>query len=406
VSYDAGELGLPARSEGEGGWNGRVERRRRPRRFRRVIGRLGDGRGPLLVVTGGMHGNEPGGVLALERVVANLEERGIVPRGRLLALAGNLPALEMGMRYLDRDLNRMWTPDQIAAARASSARSREERQLVDLWSAIQRDLQDAEGPVHFLYLHSTSAEGAPFALMGDTLPNRRLAFAMGLPVILGLEENVDGTLLSWFGEQGHVAVGVEGGQHDDESTTRHQEATVWVALETLGLVNASEMTWIEEQRRVLRRASAGLPSVVAVELRHGITREDRFRMVPGYVNFDGVERDEVLAHDRSGPVRAAFKGNILLPLYQGQGSDGFFLGRPVRRFWLGLSRVVRALRLERFLTLLPGVRRDPDRPDALLVDRRVAQLFALDLFHLFGYWRLGEQGDLLRVARRRERPGE
>ncbi|MCZ6618859.1 MAG: hypothetical protein O7E57_12075, partial [Gammaproteobacteria bacterium] len=34
---------------------------------------------------------------------------------------------------------------------------------------------------------------------------------------------------------------------------------------------------------------------------------------------------------------------------------------------------------------LPGVRRDPDHPDTLHVNRRVARLFALQFFHLLGF---------------------
>jgi predicted deacylase len=373
-------------------------------RLRRVIARLGTGQGPLLIATGGVHGNEPGGFEALERVCANLEERGLALRGSFLALGGNLSALALDQRYVERDLNRMWTAEDLAAARSATLPGPEQRELVDLHDTLERELRGVEGPVYFLDLHSTSAEGSPFAVMGDTLANRRLAFALDLPVILGLEENVDGTLLSWFGEQGHVAVGVEGGQHRAEGTSRNQEATVWLALVAVGLLAEQDVPWIDEQRRLLRRASAGLPGVVAVELRHGIAPEDQFRMVPGYVNFDGVERGEVLAHDRRGAVRAAFRGNILLPLYQGQGQDGFFLGRPVRRMWLGLSTLLRRLHAERLLRWLPGVEADPQRADGLRVDRRIARLRALDLFHLFGYWKLGEDGPWLRVARRREQP--
>ncbi|MEO0651792.1 MAG: succinylglutamate desuccinylase/aspartoacylase family protein [Planctomycetota bacterium] len=381
-----------------------VERRRRPRRFQREIGYLGDGHGPLLVVTGGIHGNEPGGVFALERVVANLQERGLVPRGTLLALGGNLPALEQGERYLEQDLNRMWTLELLEQAQAADAPSHEQRQLLEIHARISAAIEASTGPVAFLDLHSASAEGSPFALMGDTLANRELAFAMGLPVILGLEENVDGTLLSWFGEMGHVAVGVEGGQHLDENTTRHQEACVWTALAAVGLLSPEELSWLPEQQRLLRRAGAGLPQVVAVSHRHGIEPSDRFRMVPGYVNFDRVERGEVLAHDVSGPIPADFTGNILLPLYQGRGADGFFLGKPVRKVWLRLSAVLRKTGIDRLLHWLPGVDRDSERADALWVDRRIARLRALDLFHLFGFWRLDEDGPKLRVARRRERP--
>jgi hypothetical protein len=37
----------------------------------------------------------------------------------------------------------------------------------------------------------------------------------------------------------------------------------------------------------------------------------------------------LLAHDRNGEIRAPFDGLVLLPLYQSEGSDGFFYGRSV-----------------------------------------------------------------------------
>lgn len=375
-------------------------------RLRRVIGRHGDGRGPLVIGVGGLHGNEPGGFEALERVCANLEELDLVPRGRFLALGGNLEALALGTRFIERDLNRAFTAAELERARATQATDRdaEQRALLDLESTIEAEIAAGGGPVLLLDLHSTSAAGAPFALMGDTLGNRAVALQLEMPVILGLEESVEGTLLSWFAEAGHGAVGVEGGQHGHPDTTRHQEAAVWLTLVATGLLTEAALPWLEEQRRVLRRVTSRLPRFVAVQHRHGLEPGHRFRMAPGFANFDSVAKAQVLAHDGRDEVRAPFAGHVLLPLYQGKGSDGFFLGRRVRGVWLGLSRVLRGLRLDRLLPLLPGVTRDPARAGVLLVDRRVARLRALDLFHLLGYWRAGEDGPLLRVARRRENP--
>ena len=47
---------------------------------------------------------------------------------------------------------------------------------------------------------------------------------------------------------------------------------------------------------------------------------------------------------------------------QGQGSDGFFLASQVKPFWLELSAVLRRLRLDTLLRILPGVSAHPDRP--------------------------------------------
>ena len=74
-----------------------------------------------------------------------------------------------------------------------------------------------------------------------------------------------------------------------------------------------------------------MPHVVEIRSRHAIEPADRFTMVPGYVSFQPITQDELLAHDREGPIRAPEDGMILLPLYQGLGEDGFFTCRTVRR---------------------------------------------------------------------------
>ena len=79
-------------------------------RIPRVIGRAGAvGAEPRLAIVGGLHGNEPAGALAATRVMREIHDRGVLVRGDLLALGGNLGALAVGRRYQVRDLNRAWT---------------------------------------------------------------------------------------------------------------------------------------------------------------------------------------------------------------------------------------------------------------------------------------------------------
>src|SRR5690606_33041017 len=102
----------------------------------------------------------------------------------------------------------------------------------------------------------------------------------------------------------------------------------------------------------------------------------------------------------SGPVRAPESGMILLPLYQGQGEDGFFTCRRVPRLWFALSPVLRRLGLDRLLRLLPGIRRDAGDPNTLLADPRIARFLVVDVFHLLGYRRARRRGERLAFTRR------
>lgn len=60
-----------------------------------------------------------------------------------------------------------------------------------------------------------------------------------------------------------------------------------------------------------------------VRHRHPIVPDDEFRMGEGFRTFQNIVAGQLLAHDRRGEVHASESGRILLPLYQGLGSDGF-----------------------------------------------------------------------------------
>ncbi len=369
------------------------------------LGAHDEGRpGPLFLFTGGLHGNEPGGVLALRDLLEELRLAAPRFRGRLVCLAGNLEALRAGVRYLDADLNRLWGREERGYAPEPPPRELATRDR--LGEELEAELRDARGPVVFLDLHSTSGGGAPFSIIGDTLQNRRIALAMPVPVILGLEENVEGALLGEFGERGHVAVGFEGGQHAAPGTRGNLLAAAWIALDAGGAFGEEAPAAVERARARLAAAARGLPPVVETRHRHHVEVREAFTMRPGFENFTPVARGELLAHEAGREVRAAERGRVLLPLYQGQGQDGFFLARDVRPVWLRVSSWLRRLGAPRLLPLLPGVRRLGGDPRRLEVDRRLARWWVVEVFHLCGFRRREAQGPRLRFTRRVEGPGE
>jgi len=370
-------------------------------RIARIDGAPG---GPMLIAVGGVHGNEPAGIAALGRVLAELELGPAPITGSLVALAGNLGALEARRRYLDTDLNRLWTEESLAAARSGRAGARaEERELAELDFEIEALLAEAPGRVWFLDLHSTSGPGLPFTVLDDALPSRRFALSLPVPVVLGLEEELEGTLLFHLSARGVPGIAFEGGRHDDPQAVDRCEAAIWVALAEAGLLPRTWRPRAEIARRLLAASRGPVPHLVEVVHRHAITAEDGFRMRPGYSSFHAVARGEELGDDRSGPVRSPHKGLLLMPLYQPQGADGFFLVRPVRRSWFELSAALRSAHAERWLARLPGVRRDPDDPGTFRVDLRVARFLARELFHLLGFRRRPDENGRA-VFRRRADP--
>lgn len=379
-------------------------------KLERVLGAYDRGvAGPSVVVAAAIHGNEPTGAVAFRNVLARLEADAVELRGRFVGLAGNLAASELGQRFVEEDLNRIWSHDRVVRLKASGFRPRsvDESQQAELLAALEPELEGAAGPVFFLDLHTSSAPGGPFVCIGDTIRNRRFAEGFPVPIILGLEEQVDGALLEYVNNLGHVTVGIEAGQHDRQQSVVYHEAFLTLALMNSGCVPRSAATEAqrhEAQRHfeALREAAGNLPAVLEVHHRHVITMSDGFRMRPGYTNFAPVNAGELVASDDRGEIRIAAKSRLLLPLYQGLGNDGFFLVREVRPLWLALSAWLRYLRFDRIARLLPGVRRDPDDSDTLIVDRRVARWLTVEVFHLFGFRKQRTSGDMLRFSRRVE----
>ncbi len=376
----------------------------------RILGSVaGPEPGPTLIVVGGLHGNEPAGVKALLRVLPRLvaDPTGIA-HGRVVGLSGNRKALAAKRRYLVHDLNRYWLPERVEKLRAAGTSSGEDgapldgedEELIHLDREILRLIDEADGKVYLLDIHTTSGPKLPFATLDDSLRNRPFAFAFPVPVVLGLEEELAGTLSIHVETLGVITAGFESGMHDAPDSVDRAEAAIWIALEASGVLEAGSRPEVAAARHRLAEECSGLPEVVEVRYRHAITPADGFRMDAGYVNFQPIAVAERLGRNHLEPITSPLPGLMLMPLYQEQGADGFFVVQPVRRLWLETSAVVRRWRLERTLHLLPGVKPHPEIEGSFIVDRRYARWLALQLFHLLGFSRRSEAGRFLVMARR------
>jgi len=367
---------------------------------RREIGRLlGADPGPTVAIVAGIHGNEPAGVEAARRIFARLSANDLRVRGELIAFAGNLAGLRLGIRYQAKDLNRVWSEAQIAALREKRASEldAEDREQLELLAAIESSLGRARGRVHLVDLHTTSAAGIPFILFGDTLEQRRFARPFPLPVIIGLEEQLDAVLTEYWTRRRCTTLAIEGGQHASPDSTDAIEAFLWLALARAGLLQGKAPPEVARSAALLDQRRAGLPRVVEVISRRSVSPEDGFRMEPGFRNIDRARKGQLLARDKSGEIRAPADGMVILPLYQGLGRDGFFWGREASTIRLRASEALRSIGAERLLGLLPGMARDAQNPARFVVEGRSARPLALELLHFFGYRRVREEGGQLVV---------
>ena len=286
----------------------------------RVLGRFtGDLPGPTIIATAGIHGNEPAGVAALIRVIEELQRLPIPFRGQIHAIAGNLKALKHNLRFIDTDLNRMFVKNRSKA-------TAEDEEKIALEAEIQKIMEITPGPHLYLDLHTTSAEGPPFCLLSESKNHETKTTGFPVPQILGLIRLIPGTLAHMMVENGVPSFVFEGGQHRVPKTLRHMIHGIWLFLAEVGCIRPEDLVDLVERSQEIAHECVGLPRFLSVKYRHPVSDGDEFLMKPGFSNFDPVEAGQLLAWDKRGEIRAPLSGRILMPLYQGQGTDGFFLG--------------------------------------------------------------------------------
>lgn len=353
-------------------------------------------KGNTLICFGGLHGNEPAGINGLNKVIETLETKQIELNGNFYAVRGNVAALEKGVRFIDTDLNRLWTKDNIEALRTNDVFALSEtNEQKEILNAITDILQQHDGPFIFVDLHTTSSATIPFMTISDALSNRKLAKAFNIPIVLGIEEFLDGPLLSFINEYGHISIGLEAGQHDDETSAWHCEAYIWLVMEHVGLVDKKAFPFQEFKR--LLQVENGFYEII---YRYALKDANGFEMNEGFENFTPITKDQVLAYHNGSAVTSPFNGLIFMPLYQAQGEDGFFVIRKISKPWLVVSTVLRSLKFHQLLRLLPGIHKHPENDFCLIADRRVARFLTTKVFHLFGYRKKIVKGDKIHFIKR------
>jgi len=309
----------------------------------RIIGRYtGSANGPLMICVGGIHGNESAGVKALETVFKLLEREptvnpGFIFTGRLIGFRGNRQALGKGSRFIVQDLNRMWKPELIARIKAAQPIDlrHEELELRELLEDIEREIADFRPEkLVVLDLHTTTADGGIFGIASDDPASIDIGIAMHAPVITGMLEGLEGTLLHYFHDRNFpfttLSFGFEAGQHEDPISVNRCIAAIINCMRSVGCVRPHDVE--NRHDEILREYAQGLPKVARLMYVHRIKEGDEFNMMPNFRNFQQVTKGEILANDRNGAITASEDALILMPLYQKQGNDGFFLVRELPPF--------------------------------------------------------------------------
>jgi predicted deacylase len=261
--------------------------------------------GPHVVITALVHGNELCGAWALLRLL----ERGIRPcRGRLSLAFVNLAAFDAfdpgnpkASRYLDEDLNRVWSPATLDGPR----RSRE----LERARALRPLIEDAD---FLLDIHSMQSAAPPLLLTGVTDKGRRLAAAMGFPgCIIADAGHRNGARIRDFGAFGdpdspRTAVLVECGRHWAKRSVR---VAIVACRQFLAALEVIEPRLLDR----LGRPPVRKPQRV-VEVTEAVTvAAGRFRFTHKFQGLAVIpEGGTVIAYDGTLPIRTPYDHCVLI----------------------------------------------------------------------------------------------
>ncbi len=162
---------------------------------------LGDG-DPELSIVGGIHGDEPCGVRAIERLLA---DRPPLDRPVKLVVANEV-ALDREVRYVDADLNRAFDGAVPMTAH--------ERGLAD-------ELRDEIEGTLTLAIHSTQSYHNPFAITSGTGSEvRRIVPRLSVDALVDTGEIVDGRIFETAATIIEVEAGTQGSEGAAENAYR------------------------------------------------------------------------------------------------------------------------------------------------------------------------------------------
>lgn len=307
----------------------------------RIIGSYsGNTHGALFFVITTLHGNEPAGEKAMRTLLRLLqEEKNKKPAfdfaGKMVGLVANMAAKAKKTRYIDTDMNRIWTAERVAFIATEPSEKlilSEEHEIKALLQTMRSEIAAYKPTQIFLLdLHTTTADGGIFTIVPPSEASEKIGMTLFAPVITGFDGLLQGTLMSFmngsFDGLPCTTLTFESGQHDDPESVTNAVSAIINTLRAIGCVKPEDVEDKHDER--LRARAAALPKKATLLYRHAISASDNFRMRPGFHNFQAVKKKEVLADDRKGTIKAIDNALIIMPLYQKQGNDGFFLVREV-----------------------------------------------------------------------------
>jgi succinylglutamate desuccinylase len=271
---------------------------------------------PHLAVFGSIHGNEPCGLRAIERLRAEVESGALqLQQGTLYLVHGNPQAGEAHERHTrgGTDLNRLFDYRFMTDLPSvywvyEHYRALELKPLLDSVDAL-------------LDLHSTTAPSPAFAIASPLPESQRFADALGLGYVThgwdGPGLLADRVVIAPLTRRGLPAVSVECGQHQQPEAADVAYACLRRALDHLGLAPWPEQPAPLACTRLQLRAAVKRPS-------------PRFKFVRPLASMQQLAAGELIGRDEDMALTLQRSCYVIMPNDDvGVGDDMIYLAQPL-----------------------------------------------------------------------------
>ncbi|MBI5411754.1 acetylglutamate kinase [Candidatus Peregrinibacteria bacterium] len=252
--------------------------------------------GPIAVIVGSAHGNEPIGAQVIGLLRKRLSEENI--HGIVYLIIGNPKACAAGKRYIDCDLNRQFGDSlktrSILPRRGAFRLTYEEKRALELAPIlVQADFA--------LDIHSTLKPSIPFLFFENTPAHLRLASVFETEIIVSPSSDLPkNTCIDNFVDaHGGIGITYESGWNQEKGDKKEVFHKALRFLKIIGAVSGRAMINHGPKPRHL------------IVYAKWSAKTDHFRFMSDYANFDCFKKGDVIARDGAG-IRRAMKDSFIL----------------------------------------------------------------------------------------------
>lgn len=278
--------------------------------------------GPLLVISGGIHGNEQTGIEVVNRLRDALcNDTFHLVSGSLILLHGNLEAIKLNKRWSLSavDLNRCFGDASSHGGAYEVNRAKEIKEAI----AIERR---APGTVYGVDIHATNKPSVPFLVLQPSLNENHALIASYIPSARAILSDPDwiftdgiATFDDYLNQNGNAAFCYETGQASDTSRINEVMAEMVDLATMLGIVGISTKEQGVRESKQLKDTYILRKAILLTEA--GFSYADG----RGEYTFQPFSKGELIGKHGETPLIASFDGVFIFPKL----SDHWKINEPV-----------------------------------------------------------------------------